>query len=120
MIPTQMIRKLIRSYRWVIFIGGLNGWLVFAMTRSLDKMIAEDGDVRIFALKIVILAAIMTSWYLPWIRFIRKFETNLDNKITEETYELIELLQNKHIFKNTEIDWKMVAEAAEKLQQDKS
>lgn len=120
MIPTEMIRKLIRSCRWIIFAGAMNGWLVFIMTRSIDKLIAEDGDVITFATKIVILGAIMSMWFLPWVRYLRRFETKLNDKIQRETYETVELLHNKHLFTDTEIDWKMVAEAAEKLQQDKS
>ena len=120
MIPTEMIRKLIRSCRWIIFFSAMNGWLVFMMTRSIDKLIASDGDVITFAIKVVILVALMTMWFLPWIRYLRRFETNLNDKIQRETYETVELLHNKHLFKDTEIDWKMVAEAAEKLQQDKS
>ena len=117
MIPVKLTRNLIKSFRRLLLTSVMNELMIAVIIRNIYK---HNDNTVLVAVGCVLLGVVFVITIVPWLRYINTVERVLDDKISEETYELIELLQNKHLFKDTEIDWKMVAEAAEKLQQDKS
>ena len=117
MIPVKLTRNLIKSFRRLLLTSVMNELMITVIIRNICK---HNDNTVLVAVGCVLLGVVFVITIVPWLRYINTVERVLDDKIQRETYELIELLQNKHLFKDTEIDWKMVAEAAEKLQQDKS
>ena len=117
MIPVKLTRNLIKSFRRLLFTSVMNELMIAVIIRNIYK---HNDNTVLVAVGCVLLGVVFVITIVPWLCYINTVERVLDDKIQRETYELIELLQNKHLFKDTEIDWKMVAEAAEKLQQDKS
>lgn len=117
MIPVKLTRNLIKSFRRLLFTSVMNELMIAVIIRNIYK---HNDNTVLVAVGCVLLGVVFVITIVPWLRYINTVERVLDDKISEETYELIELLQNKHLFKDTEIDWKMVAEAAEKLKQDKN
>ncbi len=117
MIPVKLTRNLIKSFRRLLFTSVMNELMIAVIIRNIYK---HNDNTVLVAVGCLLLGVVFVITIVPWLRYINTVERVLDDKISEETYELIELLQNKHLFKDTEIDWKMVAEAAEKLKQDKS
>jgi len=116
MIPAKLTRNLIKSFRRLLLASVMNELMIAIIVRNIYK---HNDNTVLVAVGCVLLGVVFVITIIPWLRYINTAERVLDDKISEETYEIVTLLRDNQIFENTEIDWKKVSEAAEKLQQDK-
>lgn len=113
MIPAKLTRNLIKSFRRLLLTSVMNELMIAVIIRNIYK---HNDNTVLVAVGCVLLGVVFVITIVPWLRYINTVERVLNDKISEETYEMVTLLRDNQIFENTEIDWKKVSEAAMKLE----